>query len=222
VNFVDVWRALPFHLFYRNSIFISASVIFARLTICTVVAYGFAKKEFFGKNVLFVLLLGTMMIPYHVTMIPLFALYRRLGWIDTFAPLIVPSLFARDAFSIFLMRQFFLTIPNELEESAVLDGAGSLTVFARIFLPLSKPALISVAIFAFMNTWNDFIQPLIYLNEKSKYTLTLGLRLFQEEFGVEWHLFMAASIQVILPCLVVFFLTQRYFVEGIALTGMKS
>jgi multiple sugar transport system permease protein len=221
-NFYNVWTALPFHLFYKNSIIITASVILGRLTVCTVVAYGFAKKEFFGKNVLFVLLLGTMMIPYHVTMIPLFAIYRILGWIDTYAPLIVPAFFARDAFSVFLMRQFLLTIPNELEESAVLDGAGSITVFTRIYLPLCKPALISVAIFAFMLTWNDFIQPLIYLNTKSMYTLTLGLRLFQEEYEIEWHLFMAASIQVILPCLVVFFLTQRYFVEGIALTGMKS
>ncbi len=221
-NFYDVWTALPFHLFYKNSIIITSLVIFGRLTVCTVVAFGFAKKEFFGKNVLFILLLATMMIPYHVTMIPLFAIYRILGWINTIAPLVVPAFFARNAFSVFLMRQFLLTIPNELEESAVLDGAGSLTVFTRIYLPLSKPALISVAIFAFMFTWNDFIQPLIYLNSKSMYTLTLGLRLFQEEYEIEWHLFMAASIQVILPCLVVFFFTQRYFVEGIALTGMKT
>jgi multiple sugar transport system permease protein len=205
-NFVQVWKVLPFALFFKN----------------TVVAYGFARKEFTGRNVLFVVLLGTMMIPYQVTMIPLFIIFRSLKWINTFAPLTVPEFLAHDAFSIFLMRQFFLTIPNELEESAVLDGAHSFLVFRKIYLPLSKPALVSVAIFAFINTWNEFIQPLIYINSPKKYTLTLGLRLFRGEFTTEWNLLMSASVQVIIPCLIVFFLTQRYFVEGIALTGMKS
>ena len=221
-NFPQVWRVLPFGLFFRNTVFVTACVITARLLVNTVVAYGFARKEFWGRNVLFMILLGTMMIPYQVTMIPLFIIFRSLKWINTFAPLTVPEFFAHDAFSIFLMRQFFLTIPNELEESAVLDGARSFLVFRRIYLPLSKPALVSVGIFAFINTWNDFIQPLIYINSPKRYTLTLGLRLFRGEYTTDWNLLMSASVQVIIPCLIVFFLTQRYFVEGIALTGMKS
>jgi len=221
-NIPRVWMVLPFARFFQNTVFVTACVITARLLVNTVVAYGFARKEFWGKNVLFVVLLGTMMIPYQVTMIPLFIIFRALKWINTFAPLTVPEFLAHDAFSIFLMRQFFLTIPNELEESAVLDGARSFTVFRRIYLPLSKPALISVTIFAFINTWNEFVQPLIYINSPKKYTLTLGLRLFRGEYSTEWGLLMSASVQVIIPCLVLFFLTQRYFVEGIALTGMKS
>jgi multiple sugar transport system permease protein len=221
-NYVQVWKVLPFALFFKNTVFVTACVITARLLVNTVVAYGFARKEFTGRNVLFVVLLGTMMIPYQVTMIPLFIIFRSLKWINTFAPLTVPEFFAHDAFSIFLLRQFFLTIPNELEESAVLDGARSFLVFRRIYLPLSKPALVSVGIFAFINTWNEFIQPLIYINSPRKYTLTLGLKLFRGEFATDWNLLMSASVMVIVPCLIVFFLTQRYFVEGIALTGMKS
>jgi len=220
-NFPNVWKTIPFAVFAKNSITVSSLVIIGDLIASTLVAYGFARKDFFGKNVLFMLLLGTMMIPQQVTMIPLFILYRSLGWIDTFRPLVVPA-YLGNAFFIFMMRQFFLTIPVELEEAAILDGCSSLRVFASVFLPLSKPALVTVAIFSFMNTWNDFFQPLIYLNSLEKKTLALGLALFKGEYSTEWGLLMAASVQVVLPCLVLFFSCQKYFVEGIALTGIKG
>ncbi len=220
-NFPNVWKTIPFAVFAKNSITVSSLVIIGDLIASTLVAYGFARKDFFGKNVLFMLLLGTMMIPQQVTMIPLFILYRSLGWIDTFRPLVVPA-YLGNAFFIFMMRQFFLTIPVELEEAAILDGCSSLRVFASVFLPLSKPALVTVAIFSFMNTWNDFFQPLIYLNSLEKKTLALGLALFKGEYSTDWGLLMAASVQVVLPCLVLFFSCQKYFVEGIALTGIKG
>lgn len=220
-NFLEVWKAVPFGMFVKNSLIVSVLVILGDLLASTVVAYGFARKEFCGKNLLFLLLLGTMMIPQQVTMIPLFILYRTLGWIDTFKPLIVPA-YLGNAFFVFMLRQFFMTIPTELEEAAVLDGCGSFGIFTRIFLPLSKPALVTVAIFSFMNSWNDFFQPLIYLNSLEKKTLALGLQLFQGEYATEWGLLMAASTQVILPYLVLFFSLQKYFVEGIALTGLKQ
>ena len=220
-NFLEVWRAIPFGMFFKNSLIVSSLVIVGDLVASTLVAYGFARKDFPGKNVLFLLLLGTMMIPQQVTLIPLFILYRTLGWIDTFKPLIVPS-YLGNAFFIFMLRQFFLTIPAELEEAALLDGCGSLRIFTSIFLPLSKPALVTVGIFSFMNSWNDFFLPLIYLNSIENKTLALGLSLFKGEYATEWGLLMAASVQVILPCLVLFFSTQKYFVEGIALTGIKG
>ncbi|MGI6565800.1 MAG: carbohydrate ABC transporter permease [Limnochordia bacterium] len=220
-NFPNVWTTVPFAMFLKNSIMVTSLVMVGDLFASTLVAYGFARKEFFGKNVLFLLLLGTMMIPQQVTMIPLFILYRSLGWIDTFRPLIVPS-YLGNAFFIFMMRQFFLTIPVELEEAAILDGCGSFRVFTSVFLPLSKPALVTVAIFSFMNTWNDFFQPLIYLNSLEKKTLALGLAMFKGEYATEWGLLMAASVQVVLPCLILFFSCQKYFVEGIALTGIKG
>lgn len=220
-NFLEVWKAIPSAMFLKNSLIVSSLVIVGDLTASTLVAYGFARKEFPGKNTLFLLLLGTMMIPQQVTMIPLFILYRSLGWIDSFKPLVVPA-YLGSAFFIFMLRQFFLTIPVELEEAAILDGCGSLRIFTSVFLPLSKPALVTVAIFSFMNTWNDFFLPLIYLNSLEKKTLALGLALFKGEYATEWGLLMAASVQVILPCLVLFFSTQKHFVEGIALTGIKG
>jgi len=220
-NYTKIWEVLPFEIFLKNSIIVSTLVLIGHLLSSTLVAYGFARKRFWGRDILFTILLATMMIPGQVTMIPVFILFRRLGWINTLKPLIVPSYFG-SAFYIFLLRQFFLTIPNELDEAAVLDGCSSFRIFTSIILPLSKPALTTVAIFSFLQSWNDFLNPLIYLNSLEKKTLTLGLALFRGEYSTEWGLLMAATVQITLPCLVLFFLCQKYFVEGIVLTGLKQ
>jgi len=220
-NYSAVWKVLPFKIFLKNSVTVSVLVLVGHLLSSTLAAYGFARKNFWGRDVLFTILLTTMMIPGQVTMIPVFIFFRSLGWIDTLKPLIVPSYFG-SAFYIFLLRQFFLTIPNELEEAAILDGCGSFRAFTTIYLPLSKPALTTVAIFSFLNSWNDFFNPLIYLNSLDKKTLTLGLALFRGEYSTEWGLLMAATVQITLPCIILFLACQKYFVEGIALTGLKQ
>jgi ABC-type glycerol-3-phosphate transport system permease component len=188
---------------------------------CTLVAYAFARLRAPGKDLLFLLVLSTLMLPYPVTMVPLFAIFNWLGWIDTFLPLIVPAFFG-NAFYIFLLRQYFLTLPPELEDAARIDGANTLQILWRVILPISTPALATVVIFTFQATWNDFLQPLIYLQDQSRYTLTLGLNFFRGSFQVNWAYLMAASLVVVLPIVLVFFFTQRLFIQGIAMTGMKG
>jgi multiple sugar transport system permease protein len=194
----------------------------------SVVAYGFARLRFPGRGLLFGVMLATMMIPFPVTMVSLFSLFRWLGdhtgvqWLGTFKPLWVPAWFG-SAFSIFLLRQFFLTIPRELSEAARIDGCGELGIFFRIVLPLSKPALAVVALFSFMAVWNDFLGPLVYMQRPEQFTLALGLQSFQSQLGgTPWHHLMAASVLVILPVLVLFFVAQKSFVQGISTTGMKG
>lgn len=171
---------------------------------------------------LFILVLATMMIPSQVTMIPLFVLFKQLNWVDTFKPLIVPNFFG-SAFFIFLLRQFFMTIPIELDDAAKIDGCGYLGIYGRVLMPLTKPALATVAIFGFMWNWNDFMGPLIYLNSRDKLTVSLALSRFTGMYGMTaWNLLMAASLVVALPCLVLFFFTQRYFIQGIVITGLKG
>jgi multiple sugar transport system permease protein len=174
-----------------------------------------------GKNILFIILLGTMMVPFYAVMIPLFVLFKSFGWINTLKPLIVPAYFGHP-FSIFLLRQFFLTIPRDLFDAAAIDGCSELTAFTRIMLPLSKPALATVAIFQFMHTWNDFVGPLLYLHTPEMRTLSLGLQAFQSVHDTEWALLMAAAVVMLLPIIILFFFTQKYFIQGIALTGMKG
>ena len=170
---------------------------------------------------MFALLLSTMMLPAQVTMIPLFIIFRDLGWVDTFKPLIVPAFFGGGAFFIFLLRQFFLTIPKDLEDAARIDGCGRFRIFLQIVLPLAKPALITVSIFSFMSHWNDFMGPLIYLNSEQNRTLAIALQSFQGQYTADWNLLMAASVVVLIPVLIIFFTLQRYFVEGIVLSGLK-
>ena len=185
-------------------------------------AYGFARIEWKGREFVFGLVLATMMIPFPVVMVPLYTLFRELGWIGTFRPLWVPSFFAA-AFNVFLLRQFFRTIPKELSEAAVIDGCGEWRIFWKIILPLSRPALLVVALFQFMATWNDFLGPLIYLTDQQDFTLALGLQSFQSQNGgTLWNLLMAASTLVALPVIILFFFTQKFFVEGIATTGSKG
>ncbi len=220
-NYPEALTYVPFGRYALNTLLISAGAIVGHLLSCTIVAYGFARLRAPGKGFFFALLLSTLMLPYPVTMVPLFALFNALGWINTFLPLIVPAFFG-NAFYIFLLRQFFLTLPAELEDAAHLDGANTLQVLYRVILPLSTPALATVVIFTFQATWNDFLQPLIYLQDQSRYTLTLGLNFFRGSFRVNWAYLMAASLVVVLPVVIVFFLAQRLFIQGIALTGLKG
>lgn len=212
---------LPFHLFFRNTMIIEVAVLTGRLLSCTVVAYGFARLRAPGKNVLFAILLATLMLPAPVTMIPKFILFNKLGWVNSFLPLTVPHWFG-EAYAIFLMRQFFMSIPRELEEAARIDGASTFQVIRYIIVPLSVPVLTVISILTFKDQWNDFMNPLIYLNNAKLYTLSLGLAFFNGQYDVQMNLLMAASVAVMLPILILFFVAQRAFVEGITLTGLKG
>jgi ABC-type glycerol-3-phosphate transport system permease component len=222
-NFPQGWQQLPFTIFLRNTVMITALAMVGEILSCSLVAYGFARLRFPGKAAIFVLVLSTMMVPFHVLMIPRFILFRELGWIDSFLPLVVPAYFGGSAFYIFLFRQFFMSISFDLEDAARTDGASTLDCYARIILPLSKPVIGAVAIFSFLAHWNDFLAPLIYLNDMDKYTLALGLNMLRVTQGaMRWNLLMATSFAVMLPCLLLFFFTQRYFIQGVVFTGVKG
>ncbi|RAP74063.1 carbohydrate ABC transporter permease [Paenibacillus montanisoli] len=220
-NYVKAVQSFPFLRYTYNTLFLTFVSMFGTVLSSSLVAYAFAKLRWPGRNVWFVILLATMMLPPQVTMIPVFVLFKKLNWIDTYLPLTVPYFFG-GAFYIFLLRQFFMTIPKELSEAAKIDGCKEIMIYAKIFLPLSKPALATLAIFTFMGTWNDFLGPLIYLNDPDKFTLALGLRSFQMQYGTRWNVMMAASIIVMLPTIVLFLSCQKYFIEGITLTGIKG
>lgn len=221
-NFGEALTVLPFHLFFRNTIIITASNVVGTLIVASMAAYAFARVRFFARNIWFGVVLATMMIPSAVTMVPNYVIMSRIGWVDTFLPLIVPAILGGGAFYIFVLRQFFSGIPKELDEAAIMDGAGHIRILTRIILPLSKPALASVAVLNFIGHWNEFLYALIYLNTMEKKTLALGLRMFQARYETSWNLMMAASAVVILPVLLVFFWAQRYFVEGVALSGLNG
>jgi ABC-type glycerol-3-phosphate transport system permease component len=220
-NYVESWKAQPFLLYYKNSIVITGGNMLGTALTCTLAAFGFSRLRFFGKRIIFMAIIGTMILPYQVTIIPRFLLFKSLGLLNTPWPLILPA-FGAPPFFVFLMRQFLATIPAELDDAATIDGCGTFGILWRILLPVSKPALTSVAIFTFMNTWNDFFNPLLYISSRSKFTITLGLMRFRNDFYVDWSYLMAASVIAILPCLIIFFLLQKYFVQGIALTGLKG
>jgi ABC-type glycerol-3-phosphate transport system permease component len=220
-NFPEALTALPFHIYFRNTLLIEVGVIAGTLLSCSIVAYGFARLNAPGRNFWFIVLLSTMMLPGVVTMIPVYLIFRQLGWVNTHLPLIVPAWFG-SAFYIFLLRQFFMTIPVDFEEAARIDGANFGQVMAYVILPLAKPALATVAIFTFMGVWNDFMGPLIYLNRPDTYTLALGLNFFKGQYTANWNLLMAASLMMMLPLVIVFFAAQRAFIEGITLTGLKG
>lgn len=219
-NYKTVWEALPFDRFLFNSAVVSVLVTLGQLATCSMGAFAFARLRFPGREKLFLVYLGTMMIPFQVTMIPVFILVRYLKWLDTFQGLIVPSLFS--AYGTFLLRQFFRSIPSELEDAAKIDGCSYLRIFWNIMLPLSKPALATLGIFVFMWSWNNFLWPLLIINTLDMKTLPLGLSYFLGQYTVYWNLLMAGTTIALLPVLVVFFFAQRYFVEGITLTGLKG
>jgi ABC-type glycerol-3-phosphate transport system permease component len=223
-NYVRAVTILPVPLFLWNTIVITAPVMVATALSSALVAYGFARFRFPGRDLLFSLCLATMMLPGQVTMIPLYILFAQLGWVDTYLPLIVPALFG-SPFYIFLLRQFFLTIPKDSEEAALIDGASRLRIWWSIILPQARPALATVLIFTFIGTWNDFFGPLLYLNSPEKATLTLGLNLMKTQVlgsgVVEWNVLMAASLLVLLPNVVLFFLAQKHFIKGITMGASK-
>jgi len=221
-NYYEALTVLPFHLFLRNTLIITVSCIIGQTLSASLVAFGFSRMRFRGRDVLFILMLSTMMLPPQVTMIPTFVLFTYLRWIDTLKPLIVPAFFGGGAFFIFLLRQFFMTIPNELEDAAKIDGCSALGIFWNVAIPLSKPALATVAVFSFIYHWNDFMGPLIYTQSMETKTLALGLNSFKGLHGTEYHLMMAASVAVLIPVLAIFFSAQKYFVRGIVMSGIKG
>ncbi|HEY3266796.1 MAG TPA: carbohydrate ABC transporter permease [Armatimonadota bacterium] len=214
---------MPFGLFLENTLLIVALTVLGATLSAALCAYGFARLRFRGREPLFIMLLATMMIPGQVTMIPVYIMFKQLHWINTFLPLIVPAWFGGGAFSIFLLRQFFQGIPFEMEEAARIDGCGPLSTWWRIILPLSIPALATIAIFTFMASWNDFMGPLIYINDTNKFTLALGLNLFKGQYGTDTpHLMMAATLLVLMPVLILFFVAQKQFIQGIVVSGVKG
>jgi multiple sugar transport system permease protein len=222
-NYPAALGALPIARYFANTLVVTLGCIVGQVVSASLVGYGFARLRFRGRDALFLLCLATMMLPGQVTMIPLFLLFRALGWIDTYAPLVVPSFFGGSAFFVFLFRQFFLTIPRDLEDAARIDGCGPLEIWWRVYLPLSKPVIVTTILFTFMSAWNDFLGPLVYLNSPEKRTLAVGLLAFKDQFDrVEAHLLLAVSTLMMLPCLVLFFVGQKYFVKSVASTGMKG
>jgi len=220
-TYADIFWYAPFHRYFLNTLFIEAACITGSLVSCSLVAYGFSRFRVPGRNVLFVLMLSTMMLPYQVWMIPLYILFTKIRWVDTCLPLTIPAFFGAPLY-IFLLRQFFLTLPRELEDAAKGDGCSHGRIYRQIVLPLTNPALATVSIFVFMGVWNDFLGPLLYLSDPSKYTLALGLQVFLSQHGAEWSLLMGASTLIVLPVIIVFFFTQKQFIQGIVMTGIKG
>ena len=223
-NYVQGWTALQqsFTVFFKNSLLIAILVVIGNVLSCSITAYAFARLEFRGRRIWFVVMLGTLMLPYHVTLIPQYVLFLNLGWVDTYLPLIAPKFLAADAFFIFLMVQFFRGIPRELDEAAVLDGCGPWRIYWKIMMPLSTPVLTTTAIFSFIWTWNDFLGPLVYLNDAANYTVPLALRAFLDSTGQSaWGQLFAMSVLAILPIFLFFLFFQRLIIEGVAHSGMK-
>lgn len=220
-NYIEALRYIHFVTYLRNTTYVCTLVVVGTALSSSLVAYSFSRLRWPGRDLLFLVALATMMVPFQVTLIPLVILFERLGWIGSFRPLWVPA-FLGSAFFIFLLRQFFLTIPQELSDAARIDGASEFDIYWRVILPLAKPALATVVLFAFIGSWNDFLGPLIYLSDESNYTLALGLQQFQSQHGSEWAYLMAVSTVITLPVILLFFFTQRTFIRGIALTGLKG
>jgi multiple sugar transport system permease protein len=219
-NYHTVWTRVPFEMFYLNTIKIAVISTLGVLIVSALAAYAFAKLQFPGRDKLFLLYLATMMIPGQVTMIPQFTIIKEMGLINNHWALILLDLV--HPFGVFLLRQFFIGIPNDLSESARIDGCSEFGIFARIIVPLSKPAIATLTIFTLLGSWNSFLNPLIYLSSKELYTLQIGIRYFQQLYGTEYPLIMAATTLSLLPIIVVYLFTQRYFIEGISTTGLKG
>ena len=227
-NYAEVFTLVPFLMWTGNTLIVALISTFGAVLSSAIVGYSFARFRYPGRDILFMLTLSTMMLPVEVTLIPLYLLFAKIQWLDSFKPLIIPSFFGGGAFLIFLMRQFIMTIPKDLDEAARIDGAGYLRIFWQIIAPLSVPALATAAILTFMGHWNDFLQPFIFLNDKSKYTLAIGIKYFQEVAGNvdsmehREHLLMATSVMMTAPIILLFFVAQRYFVRGIVMSGIKG
>jgi multiple sugar transport system permease protein len=227
-NYAEVFNLVPFGLWTTNTVIVALISTFGAVLSSAIVGYAFARFRFPGRDLIFLLTLSTMMLPVEVTLIPLYLLFSKIRWLDSFKPLIVPSFFGGGAFLIFLMRQFIMTIPKDLDEAARIDGASYLRIFWQIIAPLSVPALATASILTFMGNWKEFLQPLIFLNDKNKYTLAIGIKYFQEvasqvdSMEHRQHLLMAASVMMTAPIILLFFVAQRYFVRGIVMSGIKG
>ena len=220
-NFSRVFEEVPFGRFILNTFLLVGLNVAGELFAVTLVAYGFARLRFPGRSMLFLIMLSTLMIPYHVTLVPRFILFSKLGWVNTYLPLFVPA-FTGSSFLIFLVRQYMMSIPFDLDEAAYIDGATRFDVFWRIILPLSRPALVLVVVFTFVGVWNDFLQPLIYLNDPQLFTVSLGLSFFQGTRETNWNLLMAGSVLATIPPLILFFFAQKQLIGGIAIEGLKG
>ncbi len=220
-NYPRALEFIDFGRYVRNTLTISGANIVGAVLSCTLAGYGFSRLRWPGRDQLFMVVIATMMLPGAVTMVPMFIIFRQLGWVGTYLPLTVPSFFG-GAFFIFLLRQFFLTIPQELSDAARMDGANEFGIMTRVILPLARPALAMVVIFQFIWSWGDYLGPLIYINRQENYTVAIGLTLFNSQHSQEWALLMAASTVSLLPVLLLFFFTQRTFIEGISMTGLKG
>ena len=225
-NYLTIWTSVPFAAWIRNSLVVAIVGTAGAVLSATVVAYSFARFRYPGREILFLVVLSTLMLPVEVTLIPQYLLFRELKWLDTLLPLVVPSFFGGGAFNIFLMRQFIMGIPRDLDEAAFIDGAGSWSILRRIILPLSKPALATIGVISVINNWNEFLQPLIYLNTVENFTLAVGIRFFQLA-GIPNvlsmnHFLLAAAVIMTLPIVMLFFVAQNYFVRGIVMSGIKG
>ena len=221
-NYPEAMTSLPFGRYFLNTASMTFGALVGQLSSCSLVAFAFARLRWSGRHVLFLIVLSTMMLPAQVTLIPQFLIFKYLGWVNSYAPMIVPAFFGGGPFLIFLMRQFFMTLSMELDDAARIDGCTTFGIFARVILPLSKPVMTAAAIFSFQSHWNDFMRPLIYIQTAKKFTLSLGLNSFRNIYGTDWHLLMAASLVVMTPVLTIFFVGQRYFIQGVVFTGIKG
>ena len=221
-NYVAVVTGIPFWRLLQNTLVLTGGRLLGTMIAGSVVAYGFSRFRAPGRDTLFLLVLATMMLPYQVTLVPRFILFSKLHWLGSLKPLIVPTWFGGGAFYIFLLRQFFMTIPLEYDEAALIDGASRWQIFTRILLPLSKPALASVAIFTIRWSWNDFIGPLVYLDTMADSTLSLGLMYFRDIYQPQWNHLMAMAVMLVIPLLVLYFFAQRLFIQGVVMTGVKG
>ena len=227
-NYVRVFEFVPWGTWTLNSVMIASVATVGAVLSASVVAYSFARFRYPGRNLIFMITLSTIMLPVEVTLIPLYLLFAKIGWLDSFKPLMIPSFFGGGAFLIFLIRQFFMSIPIDLDEAARIDGAGYLRIFWQILMPLSVPVVMTAAVLTFIGEWNSFLGPFIILNTKTKYTLSIGIRYFQAVAGntddaePKFHLLMAASIMMTAPIILLFFLAQKYLVQGIVMSGIKG
>ncbi len=227
-NYPKVFEIVTWATWTWNSTLVAVVSTFGAVLTAALVGYSFARFRYPARDVLFIITLSTMMLPVEVTLIPLYLMFAKIGWLDSYKPLIIPSFFGGSAFLIFLMRQFFLSIPLDLDEAARIDGAGYVRIFWQILMPLSIPVTATAAVLTFMSQWNEFLYPFIYLNTKTKYTLAIGIRYFQAVAGFaddtepKYHLLMAASVMMTAPIIILFFLAQRYLVQGIVMSGIKG
>jgi multiple sugar transport system permease protein len=219
-NYQKAWKSASFERYYLNSAIVTFGITAGQVVICSLAAYAFARLRFRGKEVIFMLFLGTMMVPFHAILIPSYLLIDRFGWVDTYQAMIIPRMFS--AFGIFLMRQYYESISTELDDAALIDGCSRLGVWWRILLPLSGPGLVTLGVFAFLFAWNEFLWPLVVINDPEMRTVQLGLAMFQGRYGTQWTLLMAGTVTATIPTILAFLIGQRWFIESIAHTGLKE